>query len=413
MSVPPVSAQEVEVASSSSDSPSDSERTVVGSSASETGYVSGGVRLSRVPFRVVVSLSGGYDDNSGQNPGDSGGGAFSRASVVVTYSFQGPRFNGSLSTNSSFDYYFDRSDNAYRPNANLALTLGYLVSRRLTLNSSASILYQSEPDISLSNSPAQRGSAFWSYSASLGGSYEWLPRFSTATTYSISAVHYTDDNALQNTNAIVAAQDNFVHTLGQNARFLLLPATVITGNYSVTYAMYDASDRNSLSQSVLVGIDQVFGPRLRGTLQVGAQFHSSELPDGTELHRTSPRLDSTFSYQRGRTSVAWNSSYSIEESSYTDAAGPTTFRTGLQVTQSLTGRITATASGYYRHDDFEESGPGAPSSQDAIDLAFGLSYAISPRFSLSLDYQRTDLQSGRAAESYSRNRYLFGLQATF
>jgi hypothetical protein len=73
--------------------------------------------LARNPFNFVVSVSGGYDDNGSSSAGSSSGSAFSRASVAVTYSFVGPRFQGTLATDAAFDYYFGSNDNAYRPNA--------------------------------------------------------------------------------------------------------------------------------------------------------------------------------------------------------------------------------------------------------------------------------------------------------
>jgi hypothetical protein len=323
--------------------------------------------------------------------------------VAVTYSFVGPRFQGTLATDAAFDYYFDRSDNAYRPNAHLDATLGYAVSPRLMLNSTAGIRYQSEPDISLFASPDRRSGDYWYYSGSLSGSYVWLPRFSTVTSFSISVVDYVEEDAES------IARSQIVSSIGQQARFLFLPETVITGDYILT----NTSD--STSQSVLVGVDHLIGPRLRGSLRAGVQFYSTELFGGLiEINRTSPNVDGSVSYTAGSsTTLALNTRYSIESSNFPGFAGPTTFRVGVNVTQGVTPRITATASGYYRNDDYEEGGFfGSPADQEAFDASLGLLYRIHPRVSATLDYQRTDLQTG-GASSYSRNRYLFGVQATF
>lgn len=372
---------------------------------------SGGLPLARNPFNFVVSVSGGYDDNGSSSAGDAGGSVFSRASVAVTYSFVGPRLQGTLSTDAAFDYYFDRDDNAYRPNAHLNATLGYTVNQRLVLNSSAALRYHSEPDISLYAAPDRFNEEFWYYSASLGASYMWLPRFSTVTSYSLTAVDYVGDGG-----GVLAARGNWVNTIGQQARFLFLPATTITGSYGVSHTMYeDNTGPESWSQSVLAGLDHTIGPRLNGSLSAGVQFHSTEIFPGFELKRTSPHLQANLNYGLGSgTTVTWNSQYSIESSNFPGTAGPTTFRTGLQVTHSLAPRISATASGYYRHDDYE---PGfffaAPADQEAFDGSVRLSYQIHPRISASFDYQRTELQSADAFTSYSRNRYLFGIQASF
>jgi uncharacterized protein (PEP-CTERM system associated) len=220
----------------------------------------------------------------------------------------------------------------------------------------------------------------------------------------MSVVDYVSDDAT------IVRSSQFVNTIGQQGRFLFLPETVITGDYIVTFTA------DSLSQSVLAGVDHLIGPRLRGSLRAGVQFNSTELFGGLiEINRTSPHVDGTVSYTAGsNTTVALNSSYSIESSNLAGSADPTTFRTGLSVTHGLTPRITGTASGYYRFDDYEDSGfSGSPPDQQAFDASLGLSYAVHPRISASFNYQRTDLSNSVEAGSYSRNRYLFGMQVTF
>jgi hypothetical protein len=408
-----VLAQEVDVSQRSGAGRDASVEVSPGSEAAEyTPSGSGGLPLARNPFNFVVSISGGYDDNASASQGDSDGSLFTRASVAVTYSFVGPRFQGTLATDAAFDYYFGGEDNEYRPNAHLNGTLGYAVSERLMLNTSAAIRYHSDPEISLVVSPDRASNEFWYYSASLAASYVWLPRFTTVTSYSISAVDYVDSD-----DAIVPAPSNFTNSVGQQARFLFLPETSITADYSISQTTYEENTgSDSLSQSVLAGIDHTIGPRLRGSLRAGVQFYSVELFGGLlEINRTSPHVESNLNYGLGSsTSLAWNSRYSIESSNFPGTAGPTTFRTGLEVTHSLTARISATASGYYRHDAYEQDPffGGAP-DQEAFDGSVRFSYAFNPRISASLDYHRTELQSGDGINSYSRNRYLFGIQANF
>jgi len=375
------------------------------SAGDSTTYEFGGVKLERLPVKFVLSLSGGYDDNPSQASGGSDGSVFSQAALAVSYSFTGPRFSGSLGTSTAFSYYPDRTDNAYRPEAHLQGTLAYAATSRLRITSSWSIRYQDEPDISSNVGSIQQDAKFWHFGASLAVPYQWLPRFSTVTSYSLSGTQFVGDG--------VDLQSNFTHSFGQQGRFLLLPETVITADYLVSTTMYESNNPGSLSQSALLGIDHTIGPNLRGSLSGGAQFYSTEIFPGFEVNRISPHIQSTFSYALGSTSVTWNSQYSIQPSDFANSAGPTSFRTGLSFSRTLTPRIVATAGGYYRHDEYEGSFFRPAASQNGFDISVGLAYSLHRLLSATAAYERTDFDSGRPGEAFSRNRYSLGLQTTF
>ncbi len=380
-------------------------------------YTEGGgglpvAKVWRIPLHFIVGVNAGYDSNPGTGGGGDGsveepGSAFVGATILVTYQFVGPRFSGSLSTDAVLNLYSNREDRGefYQPNAHLSAALGYAVSQRLSLDSSASISYQSEPDISLDATVNRQSGNYLVASGSLGATYVWLPRLSSVTSYNISVTDYAEETE----NALSRTTNEF--TLGFN--YSLLPRTSLTGNYDFNWTAYK-SDGSSLSQSLLVGATHQFSLFLNGSLQVGMQFQSTDRDSVGQTSNASPIFNSSLAYVLGsKTVLSWNAGYSIEEPDVANASSRQTLRTGLNLSHQLTGLISATGSAYYRHDMNVMTGDSGNSTEDAFDVSVGLSYAFRHNMSATASYQRTQLFSDEPGSSYSSNRVSLGLMVSF
>jgi predicted porin len=371
-------------------------------------------KVWRTPLHITVGVNAGYDSNPCAGAGGSGGGntnepasAFIGASILATYQFVGPRFYGGLSTNAVFNLYSNREDRGdlYQPNANLSASLGYAVSQRLNLDSSATVSYQIEPDISLNATVNRQSGGYLVASGSLGASYAWLPRLSSTATYTLSVTDYAEEteNSLSQT----------VNGLNLGFSVSLLPRTTLIGSYDFNWTAYK-SDGTSLSNSLLVGATHQFSLFLNGSLQVGMQFQSTDRDSVGQTSNASPIFESSLAYVLGsKTVLSWNAGYSIESPDVVNASSRETLRTGLNLSHQLTGLISATASAYYRHDMNVMSGDSGNSTENAFDVALGLSYAFRHNMSATISYQRTQLFSTEPGESYSSNRVSLGLLVSF
>src|SRR5207302_5022880 len=166
--------------------------------------------------------------------------------------------------------------------------------------------------------------------------YQWAPRFSTATSYTLGLIDYEN-------SVIGAYEDRFEHTFGNEFRFLTLPTTTLVGEYRYQIVDFDQSPRDSTSHFVLGGLDHSFNPRFNVSLRAGAEFREIE----NFGERTSPYGEATLRYAAGqRTSISWVNRYGLEEPDTAVNPSRTTFRTGLSISYGILTRITTSLAVY-------------------------------------------------------------------
>ena len=238
-------------------------------------------------------------------------------------------------------------------------------------------------------------------------SYQWTPRFSTATSYTLGALHY--DNS-----AVGLFEDRIENTFGNEFRFLLWPTTTVVAEYRYEIVSYDDISRDSTTHFVLAGFDHNFSPQLNMSFRGGAEFRSYET--GGDL--SSPYFEGTLNYNLGKnTSLGWTNRYAIEEPDVLLNPSRTTFRTGLTLKHDFTARITGSLAAYYAHEVYDAV--NAPSTispgfnEDSFDLALSVRYAITRYFAIQAGYDYTDVISGISSFEYSRNRIFAGVDVTF
>jgi hypothetical protein len=370
--------------------------------------------FSRFPFKVSLSLRVGYDDNITNSNFASQGSAYTNGSVSVTYDFGSPRTRLSLEAGAGGSYYWDTiqsvgaNTNNYDINDHVSFSLTHKVTPRLTLSTQNYLTYQTEPDFSVSQGINRRGGNYLFTSDTFIGSYLWTPRFSTATSYTFTALNYDD-------MAVGQFSDRFDNTFGNEFRFLIWPTTSIVAEYRLQIVSYDHdSTRDSTSQFALAGFEHSFNPRLTVSLRGGAQF--VEYDQGT--NQNSPYFEGTLTYTVGkRTTVTWTDRYSIEQTDVALNQGRKTFRTGLSAKHDFTARITGSLSAYYTHDDYQGTnspvGVSPGFTEESLDMALSLRYAITRYLGVEAGYNYTDISSDIPFRAYTRNRYWGGLNVTF
>ena len=383
-------------------------------------------KFESFPFKVSVTVRGGYDDNVNLEAFDEDESLFTNAALGVTYEFGNARTQMSLNAGAGATYYFDRDGDDgsgedfddFDYNAYLGFNITHRATPRLTLTAAVFATYQSQPDfatLNRNNFTISRNSRDFFFSSNrFSVAYMWAPRFSTATSYSLGIVNYDD-------SFISFFEDRFEHTIGNEFRFLIMPTTTIVGEYRfgiVDYTDFDA--RSSTSHFLLAGFDHSFNPRFNMSARAGLEFRSF---DGDDLiddlddddSRTHPYAEATVNYAVGqRTSVSFFNRYSLEQPDVADAFTRSTYRTSLFVRHNITPRIVAGLNFAYQHDQYDGNILIDDFSEDAFDIALSVRYAINRNLALDVGYQHTQVMSDESLfREFARNRFYGGVTFSF
>jgi Putative beta-barrel porin 2 len=384
------------------------------SAAGAGGGETGTGTFSGPPFLVSVSVRGGYDDNVSTSNSNRQESWFTNTGISASYSFGSPRTRFDLQAGASVTYYLKSiaGQDDFDPNLNINFSITHKATARLTLSAVVYATYQQEPDFSVGIGLNRRTGNYFYSSDKFTATYLWTPRFSTATSYTLGAIHYDD-------SSVGSYADRIENTFGNEFRFLLWPTTTVVAEYRFELVSYDDINRDSTTNFVLVGFDHNFSPRLSASFRGGAEFRSFDA-GGDE---SSPYFEGTLNYAVGKdTSLSWTNHYGIEEPDVPLNPSRTTFRAGLSLKHNFTARISGTFSAYYTHDDYEAITTYpffffpvvTPAfSEDSFDLAISVRYAITRYFALEAGYNHSEVTSDEVLREYSRNRIFAGLNLTF
>lgn len=375
---------------------------------SGSGATLGPGNFAPSPFHVSVEVREGYDDNvytTHQNPVGS---FFTNGNVVLDYKFGNARTRLDVEAVGGTTYFYNRPfGQQYDINSALTITASHQATPRLGLSASVYLAYQSEPDFNNGVGINRRSGNYFYTNDKFSTSYQWAPRFSTVTSYTLGVINYED-------SAIGAYEDRFEHTFGNEFRFLLLPTTTLVGEYRYQFIDFDTAVRDSTTHFVLAGLDHSFNPRFNVSFRGGAELR--EFDNFGE--RTSPYGEATLKYTLGaRTSIGWTNRYGLDEPDVPGSPSRTTFRTGLNVSYAISPRITSTLAFFYQHD--VNDGIVMPTfvvpgfNEDSLDLSVGLRYEINRAFAAIAGYSHTEVLSDITLRDYSRNQYFLGLSASF
>lgn len=369
--------------------------------------------LPHIPLSLSLSTHGGYDDNF-RTSQPAKGSWFTNEGVTLTYDSPGKATHLNLRSGADLTYYPDQSggqtDNI---NTYISASLVHNVSTRLKLDANVYATYRTEPDFGSNVGADSRQGNFFHTLDSFSARYDWFQRFSTVTDDKFVLVHYENSSSL----------DRFQNTIGQELRYdLLHKGNTVVAEYRFEIVDYSSAPRDSLTHFALLGLDQDFTPDLKLTVRGGATFRSFT-QSGRD--QTDPSFEGSLTYSGAHhSSLAWKTSYGVEEPSSPDVLSRTTFRTGLEFKYGITGRIIATANAYYHHDENNGVVPtgsstgvsGMPMSQfseDSFNVSVDLRYVMNRRFSFDIGFEHSEINSQESVRNYSRYRYFAGLTFTY
>ncbi len=370
-----------------------------GKSYSE-GKGSSGLTIRDTPFRGAVTLRGGYDDNVGASSINRQESYFSSIYGELNADLGTPRTRFTIGISGGATYY--ESDESWDYLATLKMELTHRATSRLTLSARIYATYQVEPDFSLLLGNERRNGQYFFGNSQFSAKYQWSPRFSTVTSYSLVGVFYDDKFASD-------VSDRFEHYFSQEFRYLVRPTTTLVAEYR--FAVYDYIENNindGTSNYFLVGVDQAFSPRLNASVRGGVEFRDND----AQGSQTSPYGEATLTYAYGRFSnISWINRYGFEQSTSATGTERRTFRSGLRIKHGFTAKLSAFLAGFY-HNNYYEA-PNFDYSENLIDVTTGLQFDVTRNFSLNAGYSYTHLDSELAFQSYDRNRVNVGATFSF
>jgi hypothetical protein len=373
----------------------------------------GGVDLgifARKPFTITVGINQGFDSNPNTTQDADVSSWYTNVNVGLRYMFGTPRLQLAASLGGGYTYYYNSDANQQSNwNGALGISATYLATDQLVLTFSTSTAYLSQPDISLSGGGTDRDNGdYFVTNTTIAGTYQWTEKFSTTTSYNISANVYTDE-AFSNDLSYLS------QTIGQSLNWLVRPKTVALVEYRINPINYYNQGQSSLNNYFLVGVDQVFNPRLSWNARVGAQVNFEKNPIDGDSTYVGPYFETNLSYQFGPAStLAWVARYGTETSGIVDVNQRQTFRTGFNVTHAFTPRLTGNLGAYWLVNYYAQSEVIDSYYENIFTVNAGLSYAINRFVSVSAGYQFTlDTAPEWTGNNYSRNVVFGGVNFTF
>lgn len=361
------------------------------------------------PFKYAFSLREGYDSNVFTTHTDPISSFYTNFAAGVDYHFGNPRLQLTSSLGGGVTYYYTRPGKKYDLNGQFTLALVYLLTPRLTISGNTTIAYLSQPDTALYGNANRVNGDYVYTNSNIEGSYQWSEKFSTVTGYSAYANYYLNQQ-LNDTQSFWSS------TIKQSFHWLLLPKTTVVAEYRANPIIYTGgAGMNSFGNFALVGFDQVFNPRFKWTLRLGAEQRFNQNPvDGNSTY-FGPYGETNLAYQFGPAStLSWNARYGTEPSGLTNVTQRQTFRTGLTLAHAFTPRISANLGLNFEEDYFNQAGVINTYNQTIVDIALGVNFKINRHISLSAGYQFVDvLAPQNITQAYVRNVGFVGANFNF
>jgi hypothetical protein len=358
--------------------------------------------LPAVPIQIIAGLETGYDDNVTTSANGEGS-PFARENIVLTYARPGQRTQVSLIGVGRFEQFFDLGTDD--KNGNVTLSITHNSSTRLSFYSNVYAAYETEPDFKSDVGPENVRAQHFNTIDIFAVTYQWLPRFSTVTSYTFKRVKYADAS-------IGAEQDRMDNTFGETLQFSLTKRTNLVGDYRYEIINYDTTPNDSTTNYLLGGVDHHLTEHLVVHAAGGPSFRSLE-DDGDSVN---PYFEGSLGYMSSNHSLNWTTSYGFEAPTAGGVTTTKTFRTGLVLTYNLTSRLSSTTTVYYHHDENQgsaSSGTSSAGSQDSLDLLLNFNYTINKRLALNVNYKHTSQSSLGSTPGYSRNSYSAGLSYAY
>lgn len=364
----------------------------------------------QLPFSVTLASSIGWDSNTNSRHSNENESGYLQNGISVYLPMGDRRNHLNLGAHYSNIWYFDVPEGEKDTFHNARFTLDFVkaISPRLTIADSFYIAYENEPDYVIGgNVPRGNRQYLYGYN-NLSVSYAWTPRFSTVTSYTLTGIWYEDDDYYAD-----GSRDYLFHIFGNQFRYALSKTTTLTLEYRYGFTQYDKNEAaESETHYILAGIDQVFSPRLTGSLRVGAELRDY---DGPQRDRDRPYLEGAITYRAGKNTILrWYHHLGANDGDLAGFYEGYGYRTGLTLTHRVSEPLTLKLALHYIHQEYSDSPYGwADEEDDTFAGSIGIDYRVWRNIGVNANYQYTTTSSDNIGRDYERHRVSFGVTATF
>ena len=361
------------------------------------------------PFTVSVGLRGEYDDNIYARSGDKT--SSWKIGVAPSFLLNLPYERTLLSARYSLNawYYTDRPGEDIGLSHEFLGRLAHSFSPRCDIDLRNRFAYTYEPDLAYGKGSPNVNGDYLANTASLLFRYQWAPRFGQNIEYVNDYLHYTDDR--------VGDTQNYIsHQVKLENRFQLLPRTVLVVGGAAQDVTYQDFDRGSTLLTAAAGIDQKLLETWVLSVRGGASWLSPD--DGSTTVAPYAQLTTSYNYAPN-SSAFFGYTHSLALTDIGSYSRSVSDAFQLGVTHSFTPKLALRVSANYSMNNYDQrflvNGLHYRQEFDEQSL-FGdlqFSYAFARYLSAELGYTYTKLWSDFPDRSYDRNRYYFGIRASF
>jgi len=357
-------------------------------------FTPGQGHYDRKPLSFSTTLQQGYDDNVNSSHTDKQGSALTNLSEGVSLLLAQSRFALSVDASLGGQYYWNRSGgDELTPTAGIDAVFGYKLSPRAQLTGEINGAYTTQSTNSVINGAVQsNGKGYFLFNSKFDLLYNWTPRVSTDTTYSLGGVYYKDPG--QN------GGDSTTQVVGQSVRYQF--SRLVTGvvEARASQVQYNSTTSDANIYYLLTGADVTLSRRLTATGRVGATLRDQDSSDSSM-----PYAEGSLNYSLTRTSqIGANFRYGYNDNGSTGQQSTTSTRAGISYTQALTARLRGTLS---LNGSFNEASDTTP-RDDTVSGAAGVQYDFSKYLSLFANYNHIQEFSSNSSQEYSKNVYYVG-----
>ncbi|MCS7008607.1 MAG: outer membrane beta-barrel protein, partial [Chthoniobacterales bacterium] len=268
--------------------------------------------------------------------------------------------------------------------------------------------YYSQPNVLVPGTNISQQGDYFASATTLGMLVQWLPRFSTVTSYTFSPIFYVEESLNDNLGRIQ-------QTVSQSFNFLVKPTTTAVVEYRISPTTYFKADLNSLDQYALVGFNHIFNPRMTWNARVGAQFNILQNPVDGQTYYFGPYGETAFAYNYGEVSkLSFTLRYGTEASGLQNVTQRQSLRTGLGITHGITKKLVASGGVFYGVNYYDQGDVIDSYFENILELTAGLEFELNRFLSFNTGYRFTGVLSPENPDGqYTRDIVFVGLTSKF
>lgn len=362
--------------------------------------------FSEFPIKFSATLRTGYDSNIFYTRYDPIASPYTALGGLVDYAFGGRRLKLDLQLGGGISYYFSRPGKKQEYNGNVNFNLQYKVAPRIQLSISSMTQYLPQPSYSLVGGSTQYSYDYIYENTKIDIALQVSPKLSAVTSYSFLSFYY-----LQQT--VNETQGYFTQTVAESLQFLLLPKSTVILEARAGPTSYFVAGQSSFDEYLLVGLNQVFNPRLKLTMRGGGEYTTNQNPISGQSTSLGPFFESHLSYNFGPAStLTWDVRYGTEASGVASVNQSLTFRTGLSAAHAFTPRLSMNMAVFITNSNYQQPAPSPAYSRNTGEFSLGGRFQINRQVAVELGYSYTSVVS-KEQPSYDYTRQVIFIGGAF